>query len=49
MPGRWGEPLHARTSDPARGPASSADFIAGMTDPYAEASMRGCLTRWALL
>jgi dGTPase len=36
MPGRWGEAARAAGSDAARA-RIVADFIAGMTDPYAEA------------
>jgi dGTPase len=36
MPGRWGDGAHAAASDAARA-RIVADFIAGMTDPYAEA------------
>ena len=36
MPGRWGEAARAAGTDAARA-RIVADFIAGMTDPYAEA------------
>ncbi len=36
MPGRWGAAARAATSDAARA-RIVADFVAGMTDPYAEA------------
>mgnify|MGYP005821339771 CR=1 FL=1 len=36
MPGRWGEAASAAQCDAARARVVS-DFIAGMTDPYAEA------------
>jgi dGTPase len=36
LPGRWGEAVRGAT-DPAARARTIADFIAGMTDPYAEA------------
>ena len=36
MPGRWGEAARGAKSDAERARVI-ADFIAGMTDPYAEA------------
>ena len=36
MPGRWGEAARASAGDAGRA-RIVADFIAGMTDPYAEA------------